>query len=82
MGGSIPPLVTMTKKTIVKPSVCYDCLNARLMQHESDPVVAECRLTGERYVASAGGYCGKNFKQVPEGLHRKIERIVRDTDKI
>ena len=52
------------------------------MQHEKDPIIAECKLTGERYVASAGGYCGKNFKQVPDGLHRKIERIVRDTDKI
>lgn len=72
----------MAKKTNTKPSVCYDCANARLMQHLSDPVIAECKLTGERYVASAGGYCGKNFKQVQENYVRHIENITRDTDEI
>lgn len=70
----------MAKKIQSKPSVCYDCLNARLMQHEKDPIIAECKLTGERYVASAGGYCGKNFKQVPDGYQRPIEKIYRNND--
>lgn len=72
----------MVKKISVKPSVCYDCINAKLFQHEKDPVIAECMITGERFVASAGGYCGKDFKQVPDNYKRNINRIIRDTDRI
>lgn len=57
------------KKTTIEGR-CYDCANAYLMQSiKENPVIAECRCTGERWVASMKPDCGGKFV-------RRIEEAV------
>lgn len=52
----------MMKKKDVQDDLkrCYDCLNAYLMRfHTTDPIVSQCKLSGERNVAVTPFRCSR-----------------------
>ena len=66
----------MAKKTVTtrinepKKGKCLDCKNAYLMQSlPCNPIVSECTITKERWVASMEPDCGR-FE------HRKAEAVI------
>ena len=58
-----------------KPKICYchDCLRAKLIQYEFDPVIAVCE-DGTRNVASYPVKCAKH-KDIPPKQIRCIENL-------
>lgn len=52
----------MAKKSTEQENLkrCYDCSNAYLMRSRtSDPIVAQCKLSGERFVAVTPFRCSR-----------------------
>lgn len=43
-------------KTMIK---CYDCKHGKYMQWMKNPIICECELTNERFVAEAKRICGR-----------------------
>ncbi len=46
---------------------CYDCKHGKYMQWMKNPVICECRQTGERYVAEARRLCGRFEEHTSRG---------------
>lgn len=65
MRKGIKKKTVVSKETKIKENgLCYDCINAYLMQSDDvDPVVCECKITGERHVAKYNQCRIKHFER-------------------
>lgn len=52
---------------------CYDCKHGKYMQWMKNPIICECRWTGERFVAESRRICPRyedaSRKGTPEITH-------------
>lgn len=65
MRKGIKKKTVVSKETKIKKNdLCYDCINAYLMRSDAvDPVVCECKITGERHVAKYNQCRIKHFER-------------------
>lgn len=67
----------MKKKKSNEPVCCYDCKHAELMQWFRNPIIAGCKVRGEREVAQTKRKC-ERFE--PNNGWRKVKHYDKYED--